>query len=116
MEEAQHTKLDTLMVQALTDNLGAKEIAKGLSDYAAIGGLIDGGLSQQVEFDMQALQRAVGRNFSESEQERFRVIQRQALRWTYLCSAMTHPKFLRTVGQIDPNARIQIEEMAVAFS
>src|SRR5215510_10707091 len=59
-EEAQHTKLDTLMVQALTDNRSAKEIEKGISDYAAIGALIDGGIVQQVEFDMQALQRATG--------------------------------------------------------
>jgi hypothetical protein len=116
MEEAQHTKVDTLMVQALTDNRSAKEIEKGISDFAAIGALIDGGIQQQVEFDMQALQRAGGRNLSEPEQERFRAIQRQALRWTYLGSAMTHPKFLETVGEISPDGRRQIEEMSSAFS
>lgn len=116
MEEAQHTKLDTLMVQALTDNLATPEIERGFSDFASIGGLIDSGIPPQVEFDMQALQRAAGRNFSEPEQEQFRAIQRQALRWTYLGSAMTHPQFLRTVGEISPGARIQIEEMSKAFS
>jgi len=116
IEEAQHTKLDTLMVQALTDNHSAKEIEKGISDYAAIGALIDGGVPQQVEFDMQALQRAAGRSLSEPEQEQFRTIQRQALRWTYIGSAMTHPKFLQTVGEISPGARTQIEEMSGAFS
>ena len=116
MEEAQHTKLDTLMVQALTDNGSAKEIEKGISDYAAIGALIDGGIPQQVEFDLQALQRAAGRNLSESEQEQFRTVQRQAQRWTYIGSAMTHPKFLQTVGEINPGARTQIEEMARDFS
>lgn len=115
MEEAQHTKLDTLMVQALTDNRSVKEIEKGISDYAAIGALIDGGIPQQVEFDMQALQRAAGRNFSKPEQEHFRAIQKQALRWTYLGSAMTHPKFLQTVGEINPGTRMQIEEMSGAF-
>jgi hypothetical protein len=115
-EEAQHTKLDTLMVQALTDSIGANEIDKGISDYAAIGALIDGGIPQQVEFDMQALQRATGRSFSEAEQERFRAIQTQAQRWTYIGSAMKHPKFLQTVGEINPAARTQIEEMSGAFS
>lgn len=114
-EEAQHTKLDTLMVQALTDSLSATEIEKGISDYAAIGALIDGGNQQQVEFDMQALQRAAGRNLSEPEQQQFRTVQLQALRWTYLGSAMTHPKFLETVGEISPGARVQIEEMSKAF-
>ena len=116
MEEAQHTKLDTLMLEVLADNRSATEIEKGISDYAAIGALIDGGIQQQVEFDMQALQRAAGRNFSEPEKEQFRAIQRQALRWTYLGSAMTHPQFLRTVGEISPDGRTQIEEMSAAFS
>jgi len=115
-EEAQHTKLDTLMVQALTDNLSAREIEKGISDYAAIGALIDGGIPQQVKFDLQALQRAAGRNFSKAEEDQFRAVQTQAQRWTYLGSAMTHPKFLETVGEISPGARTQIEEMSGAFS
>ncbi|HSE20608.1 MAG TPA: diiron oxygenase [Pyrinomonadaceae bacterium] len=116
MEEAQHTKLDTLMVQALTDNRSGKEIDRGISDYWAIGVLIDSGIPQQVEFDLQALQRAAGRTFSEAEQEQFRAVQRQAQRWTYLGSAMTHPQFLQTVGEISADARTQIEEMAQAFS
>jgi hypothetical protein len=115
MEEAQHTKLDTLMVQALTDNRSAAEIERGISDYSSIGALIDGGIQQQVKFDMQALQRAAGRNLSKPEQEQFYAIQRQALRWTYLGSAMTHPQFLRTVGEIKPDSRTQIEEMSKSF-
>lgn len=116
MEEAQHTKLDTLMVQAMTDNHSAIEIEKGFSDYAAIGTVIDSGIHQQVRFDMQALQRAAGRNFSKPEEDQFRAIQTQALRWTYLGSAMTHPQFLKTAGEISPDARTQIEEMSKAFS
>src|SRR5678815_3524347 len=75
IEEAQHTKLDTLMVQALTDNRSTREIERGISDYWAIGVLIDSGIPQQVEFDLQALQRAAGRTFSEAGQEQFRAIQ-----------------------------------------
>lgn len=116
MEEAQHTKLDTLMVQALIDNLSAPEIERGFSDFAAIGGVIDGGIPQQVRFDMQALQRAAGRNFSKREEEQFRAVQTQAQRWTYLGSAMKHPQFLKTVGEISPDARTRIEEMSKAFS
>ena len=116
MEEAQHTKLDTLMVQALTDNRSAAELEKGFSDFASIGALIDGGIQQQVRFDMQALQRASGRNFSRPEEDEFRAIQTQGLRWTYLGSAMAHPQFLKAVGEISPEARAQIEEMSKAFS
>jgi para-aminobenzoate N-oxygenase AurF len=116
MEEAQHAKLDTLMVEALCDSCSPAEIEKGISDYAAIGQLIDGGLRQQVEFDMQSFQRATGRVLNGAEQDRFRAVQTQAIRWTYLGSGMTHPKFLETVGDLSPVARGNIEEMAPAFS
>ena len=116
IEEAQHTKLDTLMVQALTDNISEAEIERGISDYASIGGLVDGGLKQQVEFDLQAFQRAAARTLNEAEQEQFRSIQLQALRWTYLGSALTHPNFLATVGEFSQSGRKQIEEMAPMFS
>jgi hypothetical protein len=116
IEEAQHTKLDTLMIQALTTNLTTADIEQGIRDYASIGGLFDGGMKQQLEFDMQALQRAAGRTLSEAEQERFRAVQLPALRWTYIGSAMTHPTFLATVGEFSMSARKQIEEMAPAFS
>jgi hypothetical protein len=43
------------------------------------------------------------------------LIQIQAIRWTYLGSGMTHPKFLETIGDISPAARTNIEEMAPAF-
>src|SRR5262245_57082174 len=115
MEEAQHAKLDTLMVEILSDACGPTEIEKGISDYAALGALLDGGLRQQVEFDIRSFQRAAGRVLNPAEQERFRSIQTQAIRWTYLGSGMTHPNFLETVGDLSPAARGQIEEMAPAF-
>ena len=115
MEEAQHAKLDTLMVETLSAGRSPAEIEKGIGDYAAIGGLIDGGLRQQVEFDMQSLQRVSRRTLTQDEQERFRSIQIQAIRWTFLGSGMTHPKFLTTVAQLSPAARDRIQEMAGAF-
>ena len=115
MEEAQHAKLDTLMVEVLSDGCSAAEIDKGIGDYAAIGGLLDGGLRQQVEFDLQSFERAAGRELTHAEQDRFRSVQTQAIRWTYLGSGMTHPNFLETVGDLSPAARGQIEEMAPTF-
>ena len=116
IEEAQHTKYDTLMLQTMTDNLSSAEIVKGIIDYASIAALFNGGLKQQAEFDLQAFQRATGRTLNEAEQEEFRAVQLPALRWTYLGSAMVHPKFLETVDEFSPSARKQIEEMAPAFS
>jgi len=81
-----------------------------------IAALFNGGLKQQAEFDLQAFQRATGRTLNEAEQEEFRAVQLPALRWTYLGSAMVHPKFLGTVDEFSPSARKQIEEMAPVYS
>ncbi len=116
MEEAQHAKLDTLMVEALADGRSPEQIEKALDEYLEIGGFIDGGLSQQLEFDLESFTRATGRELTESEKEQYREIQRQANRWTYLGSGMTHQNFLATLERINPAVRQRIEEIAPAFS
>jgi hypothetical protein len=108
MEESQHAKLDTLMVEAIANCCDDGDIARAIAEYAEIGAFIDGGLKQQVELDLNALQRAIGRQLSASEQKKFIDVQLQANRWTYLGSGMTHAKFLDTLELVDPNARKQV--------
>jgi hypothetical protein len=115
LEESQHAKLDTLMVQAIADSCSEAEIANAIGEYAEIGGLIDGGLKQQTEFDLDAFQRATGRRLVGEEREQFLKFQLQANRWTYLGSGMTNPNFLETVELLRPEARKQIENMSPMF-
>src|SRR5512138_1713011 len=44
MEEAQHAKLDTLLVETIAAKCSPAEIEQGVGDYLKIGMLIDGGL------------------------------------------------------------------------
>ncbi len=64
MEEAQHAKLDTLMVRAIAEACTAQERANAIDGYLEIGGMIDAGLMQQVKFDFESLKRATGRVFT----------------------------------------------------
>jgi hypothetical protein len=116
MEEAQHAKLDTLMVEALAQQYGQDEIATAIEEYLAIGGLLDGGLKQQVEFDLDSFERATGRVLSGSEREKFIEVQQRANRWTYLGSGMSHPNFLATLERLRPTAGMRLEQIATAFS
>jgi primosomal replication protein N len=116
MEEAQHARLDTLMVEALAASMSQAEIEKAIGEYLEIGGFIDGGLRQQVEFDLDSFTRATGRTLSESERERATEAQVRANRYTYLVSGMTHPNFLATIESIHPAGRARIEEVAAALS
>ena len=115
MEEAQHAKLDTLMVEALADGCTKEEIESAIGEYTEIGGFLDGGLMQQVEFDIESFTKATGRKLSESEREKLLGVQKQAIRWTFLGSGMTHENFLATLGNLSPAGRKQVEEIAPAF-
>jgi hypothetical protein len=115
LEEVQHAKLDTLMVEALAAGRSEAEIMKGVEEYLEIGGFIDQGLGQQVEFDLESFTRATGRELTDSEQETFRRVQRQANRWTYLGTGMTHEKVLQTLESLTPKARQRIESISPAF-
>jgi hypothetical protein len=115
MEEVQHAKLDTLMVAALAEGRTPEEIEAAVKGYFDIGGFLDAGLSQQVEFDLEAFTRATGRVLSDAEKQEFRQVQLQANRWTYLGSGMTHEKFLSTLEKLSPAARAQVENATATF-
>ena len=115
-EEAQHAQLDTHMVEALAEGRDEAGIAAGVDAYLSIGGFLDGGLAQQVEFDLDALERASGRKFDGAERAELVKSQHQANRWTYLGSGMSHPQFLETVGRISPVQRTRLEGIAPMFS
>ena len=88
---------------------------RAIDEYLEIGGLIDGGLRQQVQLDIEALRAATGRVLTEAERERFIEVQLQAQRWTFIGSGITHPQFLATVGRLSPAARTRLEQVAPAF-
>jgi hypothetical protein len=115
MEEAQHAKLDTLIVEALAEGCSAETMEKAVGEYLEIGGFLDGGLQQQVAFDLDAFQRATGRMLTEAEAARFTEVQLRANRWTYLGSGMTHPNLLATLGRLGPAARAMVENVSPAF-
>ena len=115
LEEVQHAKLDTLMVESLAAGRSEAEILRGVEEYIEIGGFIDGGLTQQVEFDRESFIRATGRQLTEAESEEFRRVQLQANRWTYLGSGMTHEKVLETLESLTPKARQRVESISPAF-
>jgi hypothetical protein len=54
MEESQHTKLDTLMVESLVKGATEKEIDQAFQEYGEIGAFLDNSIKQQAEFDVEA--------------------------------------------------------------
>ena len=116
MEEAQHARLDTLMVETLAAACSSDEVDRAIDEYVEIGGFIDGALNQQAALDLESLSRATGRTLAADEQADLIARQYQALRWTFLGSGMKHPNFLATLGALRPAARERVEQMAGVLS
>ncbi|HKQ64528.1 MAG TPA: hypothetical protein VJZ73_05955 [Methylomirabilota bacterium] len=115
MEEAQHSKLDTLVVETLSGSLDGPALDGAVEEYLEIGGMVDGALAQQVEFDIENLARATGRKLNAHERERFVAVQLKGQRWTYLGSGMTHPNFVASLGAMRPEAADRVAKVAPAF-
>lgn len=115
IEEAQHAKLDTLMVEDIAAELSPAEIEAGVEGYLALGAFFDAGLRSQTELNLGAFERHVGRTLDAVAREAFVKGQHQALRWTYLGSGMTHPQFGAALTALSPQARASVEAVAPAF-
>ena len=116
MEEAQHAKLDTLMVEALGEGRDEAAIQRAIDEYLEIGTFLDDGLKAQTGFNLDAFERATGRVLTATEREELMVQQHQALRWSYLGSGMSHPNFLASLARLSVAARDRIAEIAPLFS
>jgi hypothetical protein len=115
MEEAQHAKLDTLIVEALAEGRSPAEIDAAVDGYLEIGSFLDNGLASQTELNLAAFERVAGRTLGPEDRDAFLAAQHQAARWTYLGSGMVHPRFRATLGAISPVARDRIDAVAPAF-
>ena len=116
MEESQHAKLDTLVVDELASRATPEEIEKGIEDYMDIGKMLDGGLQSQIELDLASLEKAIGRRLSESDKAEIREQQLKAYRWTFLVSGMTHPKFDRSLRELTAAGHARVTELARAVA
>src|ERR671925_947952 len=112
LEESQHAKLDTMIVEAIAQTLSEQEIQEGIDDYLAIGGILDGGLAAQMEMDMASFTRATGRTLSEGEAKRYREVQQRSYRETFLTSAMRQNQFQSILAAISPEGARTVSEVA----
>ena len=116
IEEAQHAKLDTLMVAQLAEGRDEAGIQRAIDEFLEIGGFLDDGFKAQTGFNLDAFEAATGRRLSARERAALTGQQHQALRFTYIGSGMAHPKFLASLAAMSPAAQERIVEVAPAFS
>ena len=114
IEEAQHAKLDTLIVDALAEGRSEAEIDKAIDEVFEIATFLDGGLKAQAEFNVTALEKAI--NQTVLNREEIIAQQHQAGRWTFIGSGLVHERFRATVENISPKAAARLAEAAPIFA
>ncbi len=115
-EEAQHARLDTLMVRDLAQTLDSPAIEDAIDDYLAIIEYLNNGLKAQVQFDIIALEQAIGRSLTASDREEIRKIQELSYKKTFLDSGITHPNFMQSVRDLSAAGYARILAIANTFS
>ena len=115
LEEAQHAKLDTMMVDALARDLSEDEISKAVDEYLEMGGFLDTGMRQQTLFELEAFEAATGRVLTAEEREEFIETQHQANRWTFIGTGITHPRFMDTVAALSEAEQKRLEAVGPVF-
>jgi P-aminobenzoate N-oxygenase AurF len=114
MEEAQHAKLDTLIVEKLAEGRSEEQIDKAIDEFFEIGAFLDEGLQAQAAFNLEALEKAIGRVIE--DRDAVLAQQHQAARWTYIGSGMVHDRFKSTLQDLSPRAAQRIAEAAPIFA
>jgi hypothetical protein len=114
MEEAQHAKLDTLIVDALAEGRTEEEIQSAIDEFFEIGEFLDNGLKAQASYNLDALEKVLGRKLEDRAE--IEAQQHQAARWTYTGSGLVHERFIATLKNISPRAAERIAEAAPIFA
>jgi hypothetical protein len=116
MDEAQHAKIDTLLIDEITREVSAEEREKAVDELLELGGAIDGLLSQQADLDLVSLEKAIGRTLSAKDRAEVKRKTHRAYRWTFLVSGLEHPKFVQIVSELTSRGPDKLKAVAKALS
>jgi hypothetical protein len=116
IDESRHARMDSLLIDEIAGELTADQREQAIDQLLELGGAVDGLLSDQIELDIEALQAATSRTFSEAERDEIRAHQRRAYRWTFLVSGLQHPTFVRIVDEISDAGGRKIAAAAATLS
>ena len=116
LDEAQHAKIDTMVIAEMVEDLSLAEREAAIDELLELGGAIDGLLQQQIAQNVEALAMSTGREFTESEREEIRVKTLRAWRWTFLVSGLEHPNVVKVIEAITREGPAKVRTVAQALS
>jgi len=116
IDESRHARLDSLLIDEVASDLTPEEREHAVDQLLELGGAVDGLLAQQAELDIDALQLATDRTFTDDERDEIRTHQQRSYRWTFLVSGLEHPNFVSIVERLTTNGAEKLAQAATALS
>jgi len=116
IDESRHARMDSLLIDEVASALTPEQREQAIDQLLELGGAVDELLAQQVELDIDALQTATGRSFTDDERDDIRAHQQRAYRWTFLVSGLQHPNFVGIVGELTAAGQGKIAAAAQALA
>ncbi|MFP2925925.1 diiron oxygenase [Pyxidicoccus sp. 3LG] len=117
LEEAQHARLDFLEAQKVLAQApqAPEALEQALTEYAELLMALRATLVEQLKLDLQTLEKAVGRTFTEQERSEIHAAQERSYVWTFIGMGMKAPLFLSRVRALSPVAEQRILELAPEY-
>ncbi len=116
LDEAQHAKMDTMLIAEMVDGLSMADREAAIDEVLELGGAIDGLLQQQIGMNIDALEVATGRVFTEAQRAEIADSTLKAWRWTFLVSGLEHPNVVKLVSEITTEGPDKFHAVAEALS
>jgi len=116
MDEAQHAKIDSLLIDEIVRDIPEEDREAAVDELLELGGAVDGLLSQQADLDLVTLEKAIGRTLSEDDKAEIKRATQRAYRWTFLVSGLEHPAFVQIVSELTERGTAKLETVARALS
>ena len=107
IEEAQHAKLDTLIVDDLVEKCTPAEVPRIITDFRALYSVMNIGLQIQARYNVDALERTVGLHIRNRDLL-IGHLYRTAL-WAFVGCGAVHPRFRATVRSISPDFEARVD-------
>ncbi len=116
MDEAQHAKVDTMLIAELVEDMPLAEREAAIDEVLELGGAIDGLLQQQIGMNIDALEAASGRVFTDVARAEITAETLRAWRYTFLVSGLEHPNVVKLVSEITQDGAMKFHAAAQALS
>jgi hypothetical protein len=115
LDEAQHAKMDTMLIAEMVEDTTRAERETAVDEVLELGGAIDGLLQQQIGMNIDALEAATGRRFSEAERAEISTETLRAWRYTFLVSGLEHPNVVKLLTEITEEGPAKVRAAAQAL-